>query len=111
LTYAKYAADPGAISEYPGAAGPVSGWWLPIVMVVAVMPGAEAVRAALELLLLELEPEPEPELELELLLEHAATASAVAVMMAAACQRSRWDLFMKCLPSHVGWPAFRRPKA
>jgi hypothetical protein len=35
----------GAISEYPGAAGPVSGWVLPIVTVVAVTPGAEAVFA------------------------------------------------------------------
>jgi hypothetical protein len=31
------------ISEYPGAAGPVNGWVLPIVMVVAVIPGADAV--------------------------------------------------------------------
>jgi hypothetical protein len=60
----------------------VSGWWLPMVIVVAVMPGADAVRAALELLLLELE------LELELD-EHAATPSAAAVMMATACQRRR----------------------
>jgi hypothetical protein len=29
----------------------VSGWWLPMVMVVVVMPGADAVRAAFELLL------------------------------------------------------------
>ena len=61
----------------------MSGWWLPMVMVVAVMPGADAVRAAFELLLaLALE----PELELD---EHAATPSAAAVMIAAACQRSR----------------------
>ncbi len=61
----------------------MSGWWLPMVMVVGVMPGADAVRAALELLL-------ELALELELELdEHAATPSAAAVMMAAACQRSR----------------------
>ena len=59
----------------------MSGWWLPMVMVVAVMPGADAVRAALELL---------AELALELELdEHAATASAATVTMAAACQRSR----------------------
>jgi hypothetical protein len=52
-------------------------------MVVGVMPGADAVRAALEL-------PPALELELELPLdEHAATPSAAAVMMAAACQRSR----------------------
>jgi hypothetical protein len=65
----------------------VSGWWLPMVIVVGVMPGADAVRAALELLeLLELEPELGVELELD---EQAATASAATVMMAAACQRSR----------------------
>jgi len=52
-----------------------------MVMVVAVMPGADAVRAALELVL---------ELALELELdEHAATPSAAAVIRAAACQRSR----------------------
>jgi hypothetical protein len=50
-----------------------------------VIPGADAVRAALELLLepaagLELELEPE---------EQAATVNAATVMMAAACQRSR----------------------
>jgi hypothetical protein len=56
-----------------------------MVMVVGVMPGADAVRAALELLL-----EPALELELELELdEHAATPSRAEVMMAAACQRSR----------------------
>jgi hypothetical protein len=52
-------------------------------MVVAVTPGADAVRAALEVLFV---------LGLELGLEldeHAATPSAAAVMMAAACQRSR----------------------
>jgi hypothetical protein len=78
-----------------------------MVMVVGVMPGADAVRAALELLL-ELELELVLELELD---EHAATPSTVAVMMAAACQRSRLDLFIKCLPSHVGWPVPDRPKA
>jgi hypothetical protein len=41
----KYAFAAGAISEYPGAAGPVSGWVLPIVTVVAVTPGADAVLA------------------------------------------------------------------
>ena len=50
------------------------------------------------------------ELELELD-EHAATPSAATVMMAAARQRSRRDFFMKCLPSHVGWPVPDRPKA
>ena len=62
----------------------MSGWWLPMVIVVGVMPGADAVRAELELL--ELEPALELELELD---EQAATASAATVMMAAACQRSR----------------------
>src|SRR5579862_4656263 len=81
-----------------------------MVIVVGVMPGADAVRAALELPLLLLLP-PELGVELELLLEHAATASALTVIRAAACQRSRCDLFMKCLPFRVGWPAFRRPKA
>ena len=46
-----------------------------MVIVVAVMPGADAVSAALELLL---EPEPEPELELEPD-EHAATVNAATV--------------------------------
>src|SRR5580700_12016780 len=45
FTYLKYAFAAGAISEYPGAAGPVSGWVLPIVTVVAVIPGADAVLA------------------------------------------------------------------
>src|SRR5579864_8165622 len=43
LRYSKYAFEAAEISEYPGAAGPVSGWVLPSVIVVAVMPGAEAV--------------------------------------------------------------------
>src|ERR1700737_5207640 len=42
FTYWKYAFEAGAISEYPGAAGPVSGCVLPMVTVVGVMPGAEA---------------------------------------------------------------------
>jgi len=50
-------------------------------MVVEVMPGADAVSAALELLV---------ELALELELdEHAATASSATVARAVACQRSR----------------------
>jgi hypothetical protein len=52
-----------------------------MVMVVAVMPGADAVRAAFELLV-------EVVLELELD-EHAVTASAAAAIRAVACQRSR----------------------
>src|ERR1700761_6998871 len=78
-----------------------------MVIVVAVMPGADAGRAALEL-----EPEPalEPELELEL---HAATASAAVATTAIAGTRSRCDLdlFIECLLSHGVWPASRRPKA
>jgi hypothetical protein len=90
----------------------VSGWWLPMVIWVAVTPGADAVRAAFELLEAELlEPEPGLELEVELD-EQAATVNVATVMMAAACQRSRGVLrFMKCLLSHVGWPTFRRPAA
>jgi hypothetical protein len=83
----------------------VSGWWLPMVIVVAVMPGADAVRGALELLLapaapLEagLAPEPGGALVLELEL-HAATASAAVATTAMAGTRSRWDLFIECLLS------------
>src|SRR5215467_6274641 len=66
-----------------------------MVIVVAVMPGADAVSAALELLP---EPEPGPELELEPEL-HAATASAAAATAATAGTRSRCDLFIECLLS------------
>jgi len=52
LTYSKNACDAGAISLYPGAAGPVSGWWVPNVMLVAVTPGAVAPPLPLLLLLL-----------------------------------------------------------
>ena len=38
----------GPISPYPGAAGPVSGWLLPRVIVVAVMPGADAALPPLD---------------------------------------------------------------
>src|SRR5215469_7456992 len=80
-----------------------------MVIVVAVMPGPDAVSAAFEL-----EPElvPEPELELELELQ-AASASAAVAMTAMAGTRSRCDLdlFIECLPSHGVWPASRRPKA
>jgi hypothetical protein len=64
----KYALDAGAISEYPGAAGPVSGWVLPIVTVVAVTPGAEAV------------------LPVELALPQAADSSTAAPPTAATAQ-------------------------
>jgi hypothetical protein len=67
----------------------VSGWWLPMVIVVAVIPGADAVRAAFELAL---EEEPaagvEPELVVELDVQ-AATASAAVVTTARAGTRSR----------------------
>jgi hypothetical protein len=53
---------------------------------VEVIPGADAVSAAVELP--DVAPEPEPELDVELD-EHAATVSAATVMMAAACQRCR----------------------
>jgi hypothetical protein len=81
------------------------------VIVVAVMPGADAVRAALELLLalalvlepgLELPPwaAVEVELGLELELEQAATASAATVTTAMAGRRSGCDLFIEHLLSH-----------
>ena len=55
LTYWKYAFDGRRDLAVAGRGLPVSGWWLPIRMVVAVMPGADAVSAA--------EPDPEePEL-------------------------------------------------
>src|SRR6516225_1624974 len=123
LTYWKYAAAAGAISLYPGAAGPVSGWWLPMVIVVAVMPGADAVSAEFVLV-----PEPAPELALGLELElelHAATARAAAATTAMAGTRSRCDLFIECLLSRgvpgvrspgtaeprAGWSAPHRPEA
>jgi hypothetical protein len=56
---------------------------------VGVIPGADAVRAELEL------PEVEAGLELELD-EHAAAASAATVTMVAACQWRRRALFMRC---------------
>jgi hypothetical protein len=55
-----------------------------MVICVGVMPGADAVSAALELL----EPDPEFELEPEPD-EQAATVNAATVATAAACQRSR----------------------
>src|SRR3954453_921906 len=39
--YLKNAFEAGAISLYPGAAGPVSGWWLPIVTVSFVTPSED----------------------------------------------------------------------
>ncbi len=64
----------------------MSGWWLPMRIWVGVMPGADAVSAAVELL--ELEPAAGLELELEPE-EQAATVNEATVMMAAACQRRR----------------------
>jgi len=62
----------------------VSGWWLPMVMVVAVMPGADAVRAVLELPppALELPPPPGPEPEL-LALELRLTLEELGAMVGA----------------------------
>ena len=74
-------------------------------IVVAVMPGADAVSGALALAV-EVEPEVELEpvtgvgLELE---EQAATASAAAATTAIAGARSRFDLFIECLPFLRGW--------
>src|SRR3984957_19511076 len=98
-----------------------------MVIVDAVMPGADAVSGAAALLLLpplpvlgvelELGPPLEPE-------EQAATASAAAAMTAIAGARSRFDLFIECLSfigspgsSPRGWqgvvagrPSYRRPE-
>src|SRR5580692_5280783 len=104
-----------------------------MVIVVAVIPGADAVRAAAELLpllvlALVLEPAAglEPGLEVELELElHAATASAAVATTAMTGTRSRWGLFIECLLScgvpggrppgsaehRAGRPAARRPAA
>src|SRR5215469_10806065 len=88
LTYWKYALDAGAISLYPGAAGPVSGWWLPIRIWFAVMPGAAAA----------LPPEAEP--------PQAAASRARAVAAAAmAGNRTRCALFIRCLLPGAHWPA------
>jgi hypothetical protein len=71
-----------------------------MVIVLVVIPGADAFRAALELPPeppeLVLPPEPAPELELE---EHAATVSAAAATTAIAGTRSRCDLFIERLLS------------
>src|SRR5580704_17379741 len=50
FTQLKNGCEAGAISLYPGAAGPVSGWCVPNVMLVAVTPGAVAPPFPLELL-------------------------------------------------------------
>src|SRR5215831_1332461 len=72
-----------------------------MVIVVAVMPGADAVRAALELALALGLVAPAPGLELvELELEvHAARPSAAVARTAMAGTRSRCDLFIECLLS------------
>src|SRR5580692_3093954 len=96
LTYWKYAFADGAISLYPGAATPVSGWWLPIRISDFVMPGADAVSAPLD------------EVELPPLEPHAATVIATPAMTAAAPMYRRRDLrvlLMSCLPPGVRWPA------
>jgi hypothetical protein len=63
----------------------VSGWWLPIVIVLAVMPGAEAVRAELP---------DEDELELPLEPPHAAATIATTAIPATAARFTRCDLLM-----------------
>src|SRR5580704_6778242 len=94
LTYWKYAFADGAISLYPGAATPVSGWWLPIRIWDLVMPGADAVLVV---------PEPDPLLPLE---PHAAATSARAAATATTPTRRRLgDLFMAHLLPSVHWPA------
>src|SRR5579863_8332932 len=70
FTYLKYAFDAGAISSYPGAAGPVSGCVLPMVTDVAVTPGADAALA----------PEPDDPLP------HAAVITAMVAPAVATAQ-------------------------
>jgi hypothetical protein len=68
---------------------PVSGWWLPIVMLVAVIPGAEAVSFC--------EPPPEPEPppgEPDPLEPQAATSMATAASPAIGASVNLRDLFM-----------------
>src|SRR5580692_1427645 len=95
-----------------------------MVIVVAVMPGADAVRAAFAL---PVAAALEPGLELELppLELQAATVSAATATAAIAGTRSRCDLFIECLLSRgipedrssglaeprAGWPAPGRPRA
>jgi hypothetical protein len=94
--------DAGAISSYPGAATPVSGWWLPIVIVLAVMPGAEAVSAAPD----EEEPALGLELGVEVLLEpQAATPIATTAIPATSGRLARCVFLMWCLPPVSHWPA------
>jgi hypothetical protein len=89
----KYALAAGAISEYPGAAGPLSGWVLPMVTVVEVTPGADAVFA----------------LELELELPQAAVSSAAAPPTAATAQvldlliSGRMRVLLMCVDTDVCW--------
>ena len=69
-----------------------------MVIVVEVMPGADAVSGAVELPVLVLVPEAELELELPLD-EHAARVNAAAVATAtAAVRRNLWGLLMNYLP-------------
>src|SRR6266511_2800914 len=86
----------GAISLYPGAAGPVSGWWLPMVTVSAVTPGV--VAAVFPPLLL---PVPQP-----------LTARAIATPTTSgpvSAPRSRCRLLMmSSLLLHAGWARVRR---
>src|SRR5260370_13683494 len=86
------------MSLYPGAAGPVSGWWLPMRICVLVMPVADAPP---------LEPPPPP-----LEPPHAAavmvTAVATAQNAAARDIRVRWDLFIPDLLPDLRWPACAR---
>src|SRR5215468_1874614 len=94
LMYLNMASVAGAISLYPGAAGPVSGWWLPIRICFAVIPGADAVAAPED-------DEDEPELPPQ----PAAIIATAAVAATMAGVRTRCDLFMWCLPPGVRWPA------
>lgn len=60
------------------------------------MPGAEAVRAALE-------DEVDDELGVLLLELHAATTTVMTVTPATAANLTLWELFMKCLLPDDHW--------
>src|SRR5690349_19144791 len=80
LMYLNIASAAGAISLYPGAAGPVSGWCEPIVTVVAVTPGADAL----------LSPPLPPPLEPP----QAAAPRASTALTATSCRRVFEDLLV-----------------
>src|SRR6266702_7149402 len=94
LTYWKYALEAAEISLYPGAAGPVRGWWLPMRIWVLVIPGADAAA-----------PPPEPPEPLELLEPQPAATSEAITAAAMTDRRSEEDLIMRSLLPGVRSPA------